>query len=70
MLGGKVFAYLRWNSMMARLYCSPRQMSSASLSRRAAWLHTGSAAAIMTAITLMPTSRAAIAYPRWSARLP
>lgn len=70
MLGGKLLAYFRWNSMMARLYCSPRQINSASFSRRAAWFQTGSAAAIMTAMMLMPMSRAAMAYPAWSALLP
>ena len=47
--------------MMARLYCSPRQTSSSSRSRLVAWLHTGSAAAIITLMTLKPTSNAAIA---------
>ena len=59
--GGKVLAYLRWNSMIARRYCSPRQMSSSSRSRWVAWLHTGSAAPIRTAMTLMLTRSAAMA---------
>lgn len=47
--------------MMARRYCSPRQMSSSSFSRWAKCVHTGSAADIITAITLNPTSNAAMA---------
>lgn len=47
--------------MMARRYCSPRQINSSSFSRWATCVHTGSAAAIITAITLIPTSNAAMA---------
>jgi hypothetical protein len=61
MEGGGVFAYLRWKSPIARAYCSPRKTSSASFSRRAAWFQTGMATVSITAITLMATSRTAMA---------
>jgi hypothetical protein len=50
---------------MAFAYCSPRNTSSASRSRCTAVRQTGIATLSMIAITLMPTSNAAIAYPFW-----
>ena len=61
MVGGGVFANLRWNSPIARAYWFPRKISSASFSRVAMCVHTGSNAPISTAMTLIPTSSAAIA---------
>jgi hypothetical protein len=66
MLGGNVPGPdLRWKRPMALAYCSPRNTNSASFSRRAIWFQTGIATVIITAMTLKPTSSAAIAYP-WS----
>jgi hypothetical protein len=49
--------------LIARAYCVPRKMSSSSLSRRIICDHVGMATLSMTAMTAMPTSSAAMAYP-------
>ncbi|MDQ5840376.1 MAG: hypothetical protein M3537_04365 [Chloroflexota bacterium] len=51
----------REKSSIACAYCSPRKISSASRSRLTAVRQTGSAMLMRIAITLMPTSSAAIA---------
>jgi hypothetical protein len=53
--------YRRPNSSMARAYCSPLKISSASFSRRATLLQTGIATDISTAMMLIVTRRAAMA---------
>ena len=67
--GGKVLAYLRWNSMMARAYCWPRKISSASFSRCIAVFHAGNAIVRKTAMIAIPTSSAAIAKPAFFSRI-
>jgi hypothetical protein len=62
-LGGKLFAYLRENKVIAWTYCCPRNTSSSSFSRWAACFHTGMATVIITAMMPRVTSRAAMAYP-------
>ena len=62
-LGGYAFAYFRWNMPIACAYCIPRKTSSSSRSRCVICFQTGMATVSMTAMMLMATSNAAIAYP-------
>ena len=61
MLGGNVPAYFRLKRTIALTYCSPRNTSSASRSRRMDVRHMGRATLIMRHMALMLTSNAAIA---------